>query len=50
MTNRYHPAFKVKIFLGEKEIKQSHIRDLTISNVAVNRIVNSVVDRVCNES
>lgn len=50
MTKRPISGFKVQVFLGDKEIEHSHLRHLTISNIAVNRIVNSVVDRVSAES
>lgn len=37
--------FKVRVFLGEKELSPEEVKELKICNTSVDRIVNDVVDR-----
>ena len=41
--------FNVCIYLGDKEIKPADIQKLIISSKAIDRIVNSIVERESNE-
>ena len=51
MAKRIETPFTVSVFVGEKEIDVSTINKILVSNVAVNRIVNDIVDtRISNES
>jgi hypothetical protein len=36
---------KVRIFIDNKQVKPSELRNLTIKNTTVDRIVNDVVER-----
>ena len=36
---------KVRIFIDNKQVKPSELRDLTIKNTTVDRIINDVVER-----
>lgn len=41
--------FKVRIFLGEKLVEPSEISNLVITNPAIDRIVNDIVDNQINQ-
>ena len=36
---------KVRIYIDNKQIKSSDLRDLTIKNTTIDRIINDVVER-----
>ncbi len=38
---------KVRIFIDNKQVKPSEVRNLTIKNATVDRIINDVVERNC---
>lgn len=42
--------FKVNVYMGNELIKPSELRNVTICNTNVNRIVNDVVERIADNN
>lgn len=44
---RVPTQLRVRVFLGDVEIKQTELNNLVINSKTVDRIVNAAVDRMC---